>query len=182
MSGPQFLDVDTLGNLKPISQVVISLGSNQGESLRIMQAAVNLLAETPSVMPVEVSSVYLTKPVDVEDQPDFYNMVMLADTTLEPLTLLERCQSIEDYFGRVRTDPKGPRTLDVDLIMVGKRVSDTEHLVLPHPQAHRRAFVLVPWLEVEPEAQLIGHGKVRDLLATMDTSGVVRIDEVIELP
>lgn len=182
MSGPQFLDVDTLGNLKPISQAVISLGSNQGESVSLLQAAVNLLAETPSLIPVELSSVYQTKPVDVTDQPDFYNLIMLADTTLEPMTLLERCQAIEQWLGRARGEEKGPRTIDVDLIMVGDRTSDNEQLVLPHPEAHKRAFVLVPWLEIEPEATLSGKGKVADLLAGVGSDGVTKTDLIVELP
>lgn len=176
------IDVDTLGNLRPISKVVYSLGSNVGDSIEILAAAVNELATTPDVIPVDISSVYLTKPVDMEEQPDFYNLVMVCETTLEPATLLDRALALEEAFGRVREVEKGPRTLDIDLIMVGKRIRDTEKLILPHPRAHERAFVLVPWLEADPLGELPGHGPIADLVSQLDTSGVVKTDEVVELP
>lgn len=182
MSGPQFLDVDTLGNLKPITQAVLSLGANMDDPLSNLQQAVNLLSETPSFIPVEVSSVYRTKPVGFEDQPDFLNIVMIADTTLEPLTLFERCMAIESFLGRRRDIPMGPRTIDIDIIAMGKRTSDTEELTIPHPEAYRRAFVLVPWYEVEPAGKLPGHGPIADLLFHIDVSGVEKTDEVVELP
>ncbi|GAA2183001.1 2-amino-4-hydroxy-6-hydroxymethyldihydropteridine diphosphokinase [Brooklawnia cerclae] len=172
------IDVDTLGNLKPLNQVVFSLGSNQGDSVDILQAAVDRLAETPNLIVVDVSPVYLTKPVGNVDQPDFYNAVLIADSTLEPTTLLERANAIEQAYGRYRDpgNPGGPRTLDIDLIVVGQRTSDTEALKLPHPRAHERAFVLVPWLDIDPRASL-PQGRVDDLVATMDTSGVRRLDD-----
>lgn len=173
------IDVDTLGNLKPLNQVVFSLGSNQGNSIEILQGAVDRLAETPNLIMVDVSAVYLTTPVGKTNQPDFHNIVVIADSTLEPITLLERANAIEQAYGRLRDpdDPGGPRTLDIDLIMVGKRTSNTPELVLPHPRAHERAFVLVPWLEMEPRATL-PQGRVDDLVATMDTSGVRRLADV----
>ncbi|WP_341728000.1 2-amino-4-hydroxy-6-hydroxymethyldihydropteridine diphosphokinase [Brooklawnia sp.] len=173
------LDVDTLGDLKPLNQVVFSLGSNQGDSIEILQAAVDRLAETPNLIMVDVSSVYRTTPVDNVDQPDFLNIVVIADSTLEPLTLLQRCQAIEDAYGRVRDpgNPHGPRTLDIDLIQVGSRSADSEELILPHPRAQQRAFVLVPWLEIDRRAALPA-GSVDDLVATMDTSGVSRLRDV----
>lgn len=177
------IDVDTLGNLRPISKVVFSLGSNVGDSLEIMQSAIDELASTPDLIPVDISSVYLTKPVgDVPEQDDFYNLVFVAESTLEPLTLLERCEALESAFGRVRDVKGGPRTLDIDLIMVGKRERSDERLVLPHPRAHERGFVLVPWLEADPLAELAGHGSVADLVAGLDTDGITKIDERVELP
>lgn len=173
------LDVDTLGDLKPLNQVVFSLGSNQGDSIEILQAAVDRLAETPNLIMVDVSSVYRTAPVDNVDQPDFLNIVAIADSTLEPLTLLQRCQAIEDAYGRVRDpdNPHGPRTLDIDLIQVGSRSVESEELTLPHPRAHQRAFVLVPWLEIERRGAL-PQGTVDDLVATMDTSGVTKLHDL----
>ncbi|WP_203568937.1 2-amino-4-hydroxy-6-hydroxymethyldihydropteridine diphosphokinase [Aestuariimicrobium ganziense] len=177
------VDVDTLGNLRPISKVVFSLGSNVGDSLEILQAAVTELAQTPDLIPVDLSSVYVTEPVGpVTDQPDFYNLVMVAETTLEPMTLLDRVLALEEAFGRQREVAGGPRTLDIDLIMVGKRERADERLVLPHPHAHERAFVLVPWLEADPLGELPGVGPIADLLVELDTSGVRKIDEVIEFP
>ncbi len=177
------IDSDTLGDLKPLNQVVLALGSNMGESLDILQGAVDLLAETPNFILVDVSPVYLTTPVGDADQPDFHNLVVLADSILEPFVLLERCQAIEQAFDRRRDParPNGPRTLDIDLIAVGSRTSDTEELTLPHPRAHERAFVLVPWLDVEPDAQL-PQGRVADLVRGMDVSGVRQLDVSIVKP
>jgi len=104
--------------------------------------------------------------------------VVVADSTLASNVLLDRCQAIEDALGRVRTVPGGPRTIDVDLIAVGQRVTNNDRLTLPHPHAHERAFVLVPWLEADPDAELCGHGRVADLVAGVDTSGVRRRDDV----
>lgn len=173
------LDVDTLGNLKPIAKVVFSLGSNQGDSELVLQQAVDALADTPDVIIVDISPVYRTKPVGpVADQPDFLNLVVVAESTLEPMTLLDRANAIEDAFGRVREVAGGPRTLDIDIIMVGRRTSE-EAIELPHPRAHERAFVLVPWLDADPLAELAGHGAVKDLVTQMDLSGVTRTDIVI---
>ena len=176
------IDVDTLGNLRPISKVVFSLGSNVGDSLEILQAAITELAATPDLIPVDLSSVYRTAPVGYLDQPDFYNLVLVAESTLEPATLLDRAQALEEAFGRVREFTNGPRTLDIDLIMVGRRERHDERLTLPHPRAHERPFVLIPWLEADPAAELAGHGSVADLVAALGSDGVQRTDDVVELP
>lgn len=176
------LDVDTLGNLKPIAKVIFSLGSNIGDSDLLLQRAVDALAETPDIMVVDVSPVYRTKPVGpVTNQPDFLNMVVVAESTLEPMTLLDRANAIEKAFGRERSMPGGPRNIDIDIIMVGRRMSE-EAIELPHPRAHERAFVLVPWLDADPLAELAGHGPVRDLVAKLDVSGVTRTDIVVTKP
>ncbi|MGO4956718.1 2-amino-4-hydroxy-6-hydroxymethyldihydropteridine diphosphokinase [Luteococcus sp. Sow4_B9] len=183
MSNPFVPDVDTLGNLKPISKVVFSLGSNQGNSVDLLQSAVSALADTPDLIPVDLSSVYVTKPVGaVQDQPDFMNMVLVAETVLEPTILLERAHAIEAGLGRTRDIPGGPRTIDIDLVMFGRRTLDTDELKLPHPRAHERAFVVVPWLEIDPDGELAGHGRLDELVKTIDVSGVTKSDEVVELP
>lgn len=177
--GPFDIDVDTLGNLRPISKVVLSLGSNEGDSASYLQQAVELLAETPDLMLVEVSPVYQTKPVGgVPDQPDFLNMIIIAESTLEPLTILDRTLAIESSLGREREIIGGPRTLDIDIIMVGKRVSEGD-IELPHPHAHKRGFVLIPWLDVDPDGELEGHGPIADLVEDVDTEGIVRRDDVV---
>lgn len=171
-NGPFDIDVDTLGNLRPISKVVLSLGSNQGDSAQILQEAVDLLAETPDLMVTEVSPVYETTPWgDVPEQDNFLNMIVIAESTLEPMTILDRTQAIENSFQRDRTIKNGPRSLDIDVIMVGKRISE-ETIELPHPRAHERAFVLIPWLDVDPEGELQGYGAIADLIDEVDTSGV----------
>ncbi|MHA6525892.1 2-amino-4-hydroxy-6-hydroxymethyldihydropteridine diphosphokinase [Tessaracoccus sp. G1721] len=178
-NGPFDIDVDTLGNLRPIAKVVLSLGSNMGDSASILQEAVDFLAETPDLILVDVSPVYETKPHgDVQDQDDFLNLIVVAESTLEPLTLLDRAQAIEENFGRTRELRHGPRTLDIDIIMVGKRISE-DSIELPHPRAHERAFVLVPWLDIDPNAEIAGHGPIADLVEELDTSTVTRRDDVV---
>jgi 2-amino-4-hydroxy-6-hydroxymethyldihydropteridine diphosphokinase len=165
---PHIVDTDTLtGEMHPIRRCVLAIGSNLGERLNNLQGALNSLADTPEVWVTAVSPVYETAPVDAPDgSRDFLNAVVLADTTLSARTLLERALAVEDAYGRERpTEHNAPRTLDVDLIVVGDRRAHDEDLVLPHPRAHERAFVLAPWNDVEPDAELPGQGPVAELLA-----------------
>ena len=165
---PHIVDADTLtGEMHPVRRCVLAIGSNLGERLNNLQGAVNSLADTPEVWITAVSPIYETAPIDApEGSKDFLNAVVLADTTLSARTLLERALAIEDAYGRERTEePGAPRTLDVDLIVVGDRRASDDDLVLPHPKAHERAFVLAPWHDVEPDAELLDHGLVAELLA-----------------
>jgi 2-amino-4-hydroxy-6-hydroxymethyldihydropteridine diphosphokinase len=178
---PYAIDADTLSGMKPLRKVVYSIGSNLGDRLGNVQGAVDAISDTPDVIVVDVSSVYETTPVGgPADSPQFLNIVVVAETTLEPRTLVERAFAIEEAFGRARDGERwGPRTLDVDLIMVGNAVVDQEDLRLPHPLAHERAFVLVPWYEVDPTAEIVGKGAIGDLLSKADVSGVVRRDDLV---
>ncbi len=173
-----YLDVDTLSGMAPLRPAVFSLGSNLGDRHEYLQGATNALRATPGLKITGISSVYETTPVGNLDQPDFLNLVVVTESTLASMVMLERALAIEDAFARVRTVQWGPRTVDVDLIAVGDRVLNGVDLTLPHPRAHERAFVLVPWLEVEPDAVLVGHGRVADLLAGLDASGVRRRDDL----
>jgi len=178
---PHIRDADTLtGDMPAIRQAVLSLGSNLGERLTTLQGAVDTLADTPDVHVVAASPVYETEPVGAPDgSPAFLNAVLLVDTSLSVHTLLERCLAVEDAFGRQRpAAANAPRTLDVDLVTVGDRVVDDELLRLPHPRAHERAFVLRPWLDLDPDAEIPGRGRVQDLLAGLDKSGVQRRDDL----
>jgi 2-amino-4-hydroxy-6-hydroxymethyldihydropteridine diphosphokinase len=118
----------------------------------------------------------------VEDSPNFLNAIVLADTTLPAARLMERALAVEDAFDRERSEVRNaPRTLDVDLIVVGDRRADDDFLRLPHPRAHERAFVLVPGLTLEPSAVLPGNGRVADLVAALppeDVAAVVRWDHL----
>jgi 2-amino-4-hydroxy-6-hydroxymethyldihydropteridine diphosphokinase len=174
------IDPDTLtGEMRPIRPAVLSIGSNVGDRAANLQGAVEALADTPDVRLVTVSSVYETKPVDAPDgSPDFLNAVLLVDTTLSVAMLLDRAKAVESAFGRERGEVNAPRTLDVDLIVVGDRLSDTDELTLPHPRAHERAFVLVPWHEIDQRAHIPGKGKIAELLEGLDTSVVVRRDDL----
>jgi 2-amino-4-hydroxy-6-hydroxymethyldihydropteridine diphosphokinase len=176
------IDLDALtGEMHPIRRSVLSVGSNLGERLQNLQGALDTLADTPDVWVTGVSPVYETEPIDApEGSKHFLNAVVLLDTTLPVHTLLDRAQAIEDAFGRDRTSEvrNAPRTLDVDLILVGDRRCDDPRLVLPHPRAHERAFVLAPWNDVEPDAEIPGVGLVVDLLDKVGTDGVVRRDDL----
>ncbi|MEJ7689981.1 MAG: 2-amino-4-hydroxy-6-hydroxymethyldihydropteridine diphosphokinase [Nocardioidaceae bacterium] len=177
---PHIIDPDTLtGEMRPIRPAVLALGSNVGERHANLQGAVNSLADTPEVHVVAVSSVYETEPVDApEGSRTFLNAILLADTTLSVATLLDRAKAVEAAYGRERGERHAPRTLDVDLIVVGDRVCDTPDLTLPHPLAHERGFVLVPWHEIDEQAEIPGKGKVSDLLDGLDIGGVVRREDL----
>ena len=177
---PYVLDADTMtGGMRPIRQAVLALGSNLGERRERLQSAVAALEDTPEVTIVAVSSVYETEPVDaLEGSGKFLNAVVLIDTTLTVHTLLDRALAIEEAFGRERSVKGAPRTLDVDLLVVGQRVCDDDQLKLPHPRAHERGFVLVPWLEIDPEGEIPGRGFVADLIGDVDTSGVRKREDL----
>ncbi|MEV6757416.1 2-amino-4-hydroxy-6-hydroxymethyldihydropteridine diphosphokinase [Streptomyces sp. NPDC051214] len=172
----------TLSNPK---RAVISLGSNLGNRLETLQGAVDALEDTPGLRVKAVSPVYETEPwgVDPGTQPSYFNAVVVVKTTLPPSSLLERAHAIEEAFHRVRDERWAARTIDVDIVAYADIVSDDPDLTLPHPRAHERAFVLAPWHDVEPEAQLAGRGDVADLLAKVTREGVTpRVDLELRLP
>ncbi|RZI88605.1 MAG: 2-amino-4-hydroxy-6-hydroxymethyldihydropteridine diphosphokinase [Microbacterium sp.] len=180
---PAVIDADTLtGDMHPIRRCVISLGSNLGDRMYALQGALDALGDTPEVWITGVSSVYETDPVDAPDGSDsFLNAVVTLDTTLAARTLLERAHAVESAYGRDRGSDvpvNAPRPLDVDLIVVGDRHADDENLRLPHPRAAERAFVLVPWSELEPDAELPGYGTVAELLEKTGRDGVVLRDDL----
>ncbi|MFD5805298.1 2-amino-4-hydroxy-6-hydroxymethyldihydropteridine diphosphokinase [Streptomyces sp. NPDC049936] len=172
----------TLSNPK---RAVIALGANLGNRLETLQGAIDALEDTPGVRVKGVSQVYETEPWGVapDSQPSYFNAVVVVKTTLPPSSLLERAHAVEEAFHRVRDEHWGPRTLDVDIVAYAEVVSDDPQLTLPHPRAHERAFVLAPWLDVDPEALLPGKGTVADLLDTVTRDGVApRADLELRLP
>lgn len=178
---PHIVDADTLtGEMHPIRRSVLAIGSNLGDRLGSLQGAVNSLADTPEVWLTAVSPVYETEPVGApEGSKSFLNAVILIDTTLSARTLLDRALAIEDAFGRERSGVRGePRTLDVDLIVVGDRRANDEDLKLPHPQAHERAFVLAPWHDVEPDAEIPDFGPVAKLLEQVGDQGITKREDL----
>ena len=146
-------------------KAVIALGSNLGNPKENLDLALTLLREATDVK--QVSSYYITKPVGYEDQPDFVNAVCIIETELPAMELLNMLHGIEKAMGRERTIKWGPRTLDLDIIQYGAMLSSAEELTLPHPRAHERKFVLEPWHEIEPDAILLTHGKIADLLSKL---------------
>ena len=169
--------------------IVLSIGGNLGNRFETLQAAVDALVDTPSVRIDAVSPVYETEPFggppghegsrDLSGQPAFLNAVLLGTTELSPATLLERALAVEQALGRERSERWDARAVDVDLIVYGELVQSGPGPVLPHPRAFQRAFVLVPWRDVDPEAELPGHGPVTELLEDLTVDGVERRDDLV---
>ncbi|MFG2736258.1 2-amino-4-hydroxy-6-hydroxymethyldihydropteridine diphosphokinase [Streptomyces carpaticus] len=163
----------TLHNPK---HAVLSLGSNLGNRLETLQGAIDALEDTPGLRVKSVSPVYETEPWGVAPgtQSTYFNAVVVVKTTLPPASLLERAHAIEEAFERVRDERWGPRTIDVDIVSYQGVVSEDPELTLPHPRAHERAFVLVPWHDVDPAAEVPGQGRVADLLSALPEQGIAR--------
>jgi 2-amino-4-hydroxy-6-hydroxymethyldihydropteridine diphosphokinase len=147
---------------------VIALGSNLGDRLGYLRLAIEVL------QPYAVSPVYETAPVGGPQQDDFLNAVVLV--AADAGRAWELAQVAEQRAMRARGVRWAPRTLDVDVIWAEGQAGG---LLLPHPRATERAFVLAPWADVQPEAVLPGRGPVRDLLAQLDVSGIVRRDDLV---
>jgi len=148
---------------------VVALGANMGHRHDTIEHAVQRLSRLPLVDDVLVSESFETVAVRVDgpdpDAPAYVNAVALVTTRLAPAVLLGMLHAIEEEHGRERRERWGDRTLDLDLITYGDAVSDDPHLLLPHPRAAERLFVLEPWLTVDPDAVLPGSGRVADLVA-----------------
>jgi 2-amino-4-hydroxy-6-hydroxymethyldihydropteridine diphosphokinase len=151
-----------------MTNAVLSVGSNMGDRLAYLRSALDRMRPCVDA----VSPVYETPPWGPVSQPDYLNAVILAsDDTADPPVWLARAHAAEDAAGRVRDQRWGPRTLDVDVIAVDDIELNDPDLTLPHPRAAERAFVLVPWLAVDPEARLSG-GSVADLVAQLPPSEI----------
>jgi 2-amino-4-hydroxy-6-hydroxymethyldihydropteridine diphosphokinase len=155
-----------------VHEVALAIGSNMGDSAVILQGAIDDLASVDGISIVAVSPAYETDPVGGPEQDAYLNAVVLAFTELDPWALLAVTQSIEQHWHRERLVRWGPRTLDIDILAIDAETVDSDDLVVPHPRAHERAFVLVPWAEVAADALIPGHGRVGDLREQVDASGV----------
>ena len=135
----------------------IGLGANLGDARASLQAALSAVAALPGCRLLQASSFYRSAPVDAGG-PDFINAVAALHTTLAPLALLDALQAIEQHSGRTRPYPNAPRTLDLDLLLLGDLQLHSPRLTLPHPRLHQRAFVLLPLLELAPALVAPGLG------------------------
>jgi 2-amino-4-hydroxy-6-hydroxymethyldihydropteridine diphosphokinase len=145
-------------------KAVISLGANIGDAKANLDLAIGLLREATEVL--AVSSYLQTKPIGGPEQPDYLNAVAIVESELPAKDLLALLNGVETAMGRTREIHWGPRVIDLDLIQFGGLLVNDEKLTLPHPRAHERRFVLAPWFEIEPEAVLLTHGRISDLLKT----------------
>jgi 2-amino-4-hydroxy-6-hydroxymethyldihydropteridine diphosphokinase len=166
-----------------MSRAVLSLGANLGDRAGALRAALTALTVDGLVAR---STLYETPPWGPVEQPPYLNAVAIVRGDRDARGWLARAHELEQAAGRTRDVRFGPRTLDVDVITVtgddgAPVVSDEPELTLPHPRAHERAFVLVPWLTLEPAAVLPGHGRVADLVKALpagDVAAVVRWDHL----
>lgn len=130
----------------------------------------------PDTRLARVSSLYRSAPVGYLDQPDFTNAVAQIETALTPRALLDQLLAIERRYGRVRDFPNSPRTLDLDILLYGEWIVQEPALTIPHPRMHERAFVLVPLAEVAQDAVIPGRGRARELVAHVDTGGLIKLE------
>jgi 2-amino-4-hydroxy-6-hydroxymethyldihydropteridine diphosphokinase len=156
--------------------VYIALGTNLGNRLDNLQAAIQSMP--PEVIVLAKSHVYETPPWGYEDQPSFLNMVIKAETELEPEQLLQYLKGLETELGREQSFHWGPRLIDLDILFYDDLVLDSPPLIIPHPRLHERAFVLVPLMDLAPELiHPVFKKSVRELIAEVDTQGIVRFGD-----
>ena len=159
------------------NKAILSLGANLGDRRQTIERAISRIGETKGIRLLEDSAIYesvaLTDSGYDPEQPSYLNAVVQVETSLKPKALLAALNEIENEFGRIRLKRWAPRTLDIDIITFGHELIETKSLIVPHPRAFERSFVLVPWLEVDPEAVLPGRGKVSELVAELSDPVVV---------
>lgn len=153
----------------------VALGANLGDPVATVTAAIEALRGMPGTELVAASSLYRTAPVGLRHQPDFINAVAELYAVAPAPTLLQALFDIEARFGRRRSIPNAPRTLDLDLLLYGDLVCVDPRLTLPHPRLHERAFVLAPLAEIAPDLAIPGLGHVGDLLATCAGQRIERL-------
>lgn len=166
-----------------MTEAFIGLGSNlSGESQgshrdpkQQIHYALKKISQHPEITIRGISSLYQTTAIGPGKQPDYINAAAMIETSLEPNVLLDFMQLIEHQQGRVREQRWGARTLDLDLLIYGQFMQNTTRLILPHPRAHERAFVLAPLTDLDADLIIPNHGKVTDLLANCSMQGIVRL-------
>jgi dihydroneopterin aldolase/2-amino-4-hydroxy-6-hydroxymethyldihydropteridine diphosphokinase len=169
-----FADVSVCVSRMRVQRAAFSIGANLGDRAAALRAAIRGLSRVGTAM--TVSDAYETDPVGGPEQPAYLNAVVTLDTDRSPHDLLAIAHALENDLGRTREVRWGARTLDIDLLAVGDRIIVDDLLTLPHPRAHERGFVLIPWAQADPSAYLPGRGAVVDLAARIGSDGVRRSD------
>jgi len=153
------------------TKAVIALGSNLGDRRETLDLAISQIRNFPETDFLSVSSYHetiaLTQSGEDESKPSYLNAVCVIRTELGSHELLEYCAEVEANLGRVRGERWQDRTIDLDIIAFGDQVIETSNLIVPHPRAHERLFVLLPWQEIDPGAEIVGKGKISDLIARL---------------
>ncbi len=154
------------------TRAVLALGSNLGDRKQHLKDALSEIAKLPSTKLLATSSVLetvaITEVGEDQSRPSYLNSVAIVETELNAEKLHQLTAEIENSLGRVRETKWQDRTIDIDVIAFGSEVVDSENLVIPHPRAHQRLFVLKPWFELEPEAEIAGHGKIAAMIAELE--------------
>ncbi len=152
-------------------RAILAIGGNLGKRRKTIRSALKALAVTPGIKKVIcsplVESAAMTQAGIDETKPAYLNGVVQIQTTLKPKELLEQIRRIETEHGRVRLERWGSRTLDIDIVVYGDVLKSGKELTIPHPRAYERAFVMVPWAMLEPDAVLPGHGSVKEIASSM---------------
>ena len=153
------------------TKAVIALGSNLGDRRETLDLAISQIRNFPETDFFSASSYHetiaLTQSGEDESKPSYLNAVCVIETELGSHELLEYCAEVEANLGRVRGERWQDRTIDLDIIAFGNQVIETSNLIVPHPRAHERLFVLLPWQEIDPSAEIVGKGKISDLIARL---------------
>ncbi len=148
---------------------VLSLGSNLGDSKKILNDAIADIKNIDNISNLKLSPFYKTKPVGYAEQDDFLNLACSFETTIKPIDLLHIMQGLEKKYKRIRLFKNGPRTLDIDIVLYGNDVIQEPELTVPHPRMHQRAFVLAPLNDIEPDLIIrTFNTSVRNLYAALD--------------
>ncbi|WP_067516257.1 2-amino-4-hydroxy-6-hydroxymethyldihydropteridine diphosphokinase [Endozoicomonas ascidiicola] len=159
------------------TRAYIALGSNLEQPELQLQRAVDEIDSFPGITLAGCSKLYQSDPVGPPGQPDYCNAVIAVDTTLTPIALLDAMQRVENDHGRVRSERWGPRTLDLDILLYGNEVVESERLTIPHYQMHLRNFVLLPLMDISPDLMLPGGMQLRKLAEKMGQDGLSVIAE-----
>jgi len=168
--------IPVTGQQSPVT-AFIALGSNLRDPQAQVRSGLRALARLPQTRLVRESSLYRNPPVGFREQPDFVNAVAQIETRLAPRALLGELLAIERAHDRIRDFANAPRTLDLDIVLYGDRVVREPGLTIPHARMEERAFVLVPLAEIAPDAVVPGRGRVADLAAQADATGLVRLSD-----
>ncbi|WP_417581949.1 2-amino-4-hydroxy-6-hydroxymethyldihydropteridine diphosphokinase [Pelagibacterium sp.] len=134
-----------------MARAILALGANMGDPAHQIAQAIDAIAAHPQISLLEQSTLIVSAPWGKTDQPQFHNSAVLVETSLLPIDLLEYCLATEAEIGRVRIERWGPRVIDIDIIVYDDLVITTEQLILPHPYAHERDFVMTPVREIAPD-------------------------------
>jgi len=164
-------------------EAYIGLGSNLGRELEgifenskaQLEHALKKIEQNPTINLLKISNYYQTPAIGPGNQPNYINAAAHIETSLTAYKLLDLLQSIENEQGRVRIERWGARTLDLDILIYDKLIEATDRLIIPHPRAHERAFVLAPLSDLNPSLPIAGHGNVRELLANCSMQGIVKL-------